>query len=44
MLYEVITIGQIAGVIHEILPVETIVKNVIAEFRQAQQEISKIEF
>ncbi len=37
-------IGQIAGVIHEILPVETIVKNVIAEFRQAQQEISKIEF
>ncbi|AWM12713.1 nitronate monooxygenase [Flavobacterium sp. NRK F10] len=37
-------IGQIAGVIHEILPVDTIVENVINEFRQAQQEVSKIEF
>lgn len=37
-------VGQIAGVIHDILPVETIVKNVMAEFKQAQQEITKIEF
>lgn len=37
-------IGQIAGVIHEILPVETIVKNVMAEFKEAQQEMNKIEF
>jgi enoyl-[acyl-carrier protein] reductase II len=37
-------IGQIAGVIHEILPVETIVKNVMAEFKEAQQEMIKIEF
>lgn len=37
-------IGQIAGLIHDILPVEEIVKNVISEFEQAQKEISSIEF
>lgn len=37
-------IGQIAGLIHDILPVEEIVKNVINEFEQAKKEISSIEF
>lgn len=37
-------IGQIAGLIHDILPVEEIVKNVISEFEQAKKEISSIEF
>lgn len=37
-------IGQIAGLIHDILPVEEIVKNVISEFEQAKKEMSSIEF
>ena len=37
-------IGQIAGLIHEILPVKTIFENVITEFELAQKEISTIEF
>lgn len=37
-------IGQIAGLIHEILPVETIIKNLIQEFETAQNEVSKIKF
>jgi len=37
-------IGQIAGLIHDILPVEDIVKNVISEFEQAKKEMSSIEF
>lgn len=37
-------IGQIAGLIHDILPVEEIVKNVISELEQAKKEMSSIEF
>jgi enoyl-[acyl-carrier protein] reductase II len=37
-------IGQIAGIIHEILPVETIIQNIISEFETAKTEISKIQF
>ena len=37
-------IGQIAGLIHEILPVKTIFENVITEFELAQKEIYTIEF
>lgn len=37
-------IGQIAGLIHDILPVEEIVKNVVSEFEQAKKEMSSIEF
>ena len=37
-------IGQIAGLINEILPVETIIKNLIQEFETAQNEVSKIKF
>ncbi len=37
-------IGQIAGLINEILPVEKIIKNLIQEFETAQIAISKIEF
>jgi enoyl-[acyl-carrier protein] reductase II len=37
-------IGQIAGLIHEILPVETIVNNVITEFNQAKAEMIKFDF
>ena len=36
-------IGQIAGLIHEILPVETIIQNVMQEFQDAKNEISKFE-
>ena len=32
-------IGQIAGLIHEILPVETIFEEVISEFGLAQKEM-----
>ena len=35
-------IGQIAGLIHEILPVAQIINDVIAEFRAGQQELQKI--
>ncbi|KIX22533.1 2-nitropropane dioxygenase [Flavobacterium sp. 316] len=37
-------IGQIAGLIHDILPVETIVDNVMSEFRLAKKEISNFDF
>ncbi len=37
-------IGQIAGLIHDILPVETIVNNVITEFNLAKAEMTKFEF
>ena len=37
-------IGQIAGLIHEILPVEKIFQNLIQEFETAKATISKIEF
>lgn len=37
-------IGQIAGLIHEILPVEKIINEMIADFEAACQEKSKFEF
>ena len=37
-------IGQIAGLIHDILPVETIVYNVMSEFQVAKEEINKFDF
>ncbi len=37
-------IGQIAGLIHKILPVEKIIKNLIQEFETAKTAVSKIEF
>ena len=37
-------IGQIAGLIHEILPVETIIKNLIHEFEIAQNAVANIIF
>jgi len=37
-------IGQIAGLIHDILPVEIIVNNVITEFNQVKAEMIKFEF
>nr|WP_262487630.1 nitronate monooxygenase [Flavobacterium terrigena] len=37
-------IGQIAGLIHDILPVETIIGNVIAEFNSAKVTINEIQF
>jgi enoyl-[acyl-carrier protein] reductase II len=37
-------IGQIAGIIHDILPVQNIMENVIQEFNQAKQEIITFEF
>jgi enoyl-[acyl-carrier protein] reductase II len=37
-------IGQIAGLIHDILPVETIVNNVINEFNQAKIEMTNFDF
>ena len=37
-------IGQIAGLIHDILPVETIVNNVITEFNLAKGSINEIQF
>ncbi|MCI9844661.1 NAD(P)H-dependent flavin oxidoreductase [Flavobacterium pectinovorum] len=37
-------IGQIAGLIHEILPVEKIINEMIADFEAAYQEKSKFEF
>ena len=33
-------IGQIAGLIHEILPVETIVNNMVHEFEEAKKEVA----
>ena len=37
-------IGQIAGLIHEILPVETIITNLIQEFEIAQNAVANIKF
>ena len=37
-------IGQIAGLIHDILPVETIVDNIITEFNTAKKEVTTFEF
>jgi enoyl-[acyl-carrier protein] reductase II len=37
-------IGQVAGLIHEILPVEQIIKEMIADFEIALQEKAKFEF
>jgi enoyl-[acyl-carrier protein] reductase II len=37
-------IGQIAGLIHEILPVKQIIKEMIADFEIARQEKAKFEF
>jgi enoyl-[acyl-carrier protein] reductase II len=37
-------IGQIAGLIHDILPVETIVENIITEFNAAKQEVTTFKF
>ena len=37
-------IGQIAGLIHDILPVETIIGNVIAEFNSAKVAVNEIQF
>ena len=37
-------IGQIAGLIHDILPVETIISNVISEFNSAKSNLSQIQF
>ncbi len=37
-------IGQIAGLIHEILPVEKIIQQMITEFEIARQENAKFEF
>lgn len=37
-------IGQIAGIIHDILPVQNIMENMILEFNQAKQEMSTFEF
>lgn len=37
-------IGQIAGLIHEILPVEQIIKEMISDFEIASQEKTKFEF
>lgn len=36
-------IGQVSGLIHDIKPVEVIIKDVIAEFRQAKAALSGIE-
>ena len=36
-------IGQIAGLIHEILPVEKIIQNVMNEFETARMEVGKLE-
>jgi enoyl-[acyl-carrier protein] reductase II len=37
-------IGQIAGLIHDILPVEMIISNVISEFNSAQGSVNEIQF
>ena len=37
-------IGQIAGLIHDILPVETIISNVISEFNSAKSSVNEIQF
>jgi enoyl-[acyl-carrier protein] reductase II len=37
-------IGQIAGLIHDVLPVETIVDNIMGEFNIAREELSTFDF
>jgi len=37
-------IGQISGLIHDILPVENIINNVMNEFHQAQKEAQQFQF
>ncbi len=37
-------IGQISGLIHEILPVETIFKNIITEFNEAKIQVQSLNF
>lgn len=37
-------IGQIAGLIHDIIPVETIISNVISEFNSAKISVNDIQF
>ena len=37
-------IGQIAGIIHDILPVETIIENIMNEFHIAKEEINTFDF
>jgi enoyl-[acyl-carrier protein] reductase II len=37
-------IGQIAGLIHDILPVEMIISNVISEFNSAKGSVNEIQF
>ena len=37
-------IGQISGLIHDILPVETIINNVMKEFQKAQLETQQFQF
>jgi enoyl-[acyl-carrier protein] reductase II len=37
-------IGQVAGLIHDILPVQTIVENIITEFNAARSEVATFEF
>jgi enoyl-[acyl-carrier protein] reductase II len=37
-------IGQIAGLIHDILPVETIINDVITEFNFAKGSVNEIQF
>jgi enoyl-[acyl-carrier protein] reductase II len=36
-------IGQIAGLIHDILPVKSIIENVVAEYELARKELNKLE-
>lgn len=37
-------IGQIAGLIHDIIPVQTIISNVISEFNSAKISVNEIQF
>lgn len=37
-------IGQVAGLIHEILPVEQIIQEMIADFESARKEKATFEF
>lgn len=37
-------IGQISGLIHDVLPVQTIIDNVMNEFHQAQKETQQFQF
>jgi enoyl-[acyl-carrier protein] reductase II len=36
-------IGQVASLINEILPVETIMKNMIQEYNEAKERMNKLE-